>query len=381
MLTKGIFTLLFVGAVHALVAPGLAQTHDFQRQFGLTLLAYRDTISVLAGETLTLTDPKWNWRDAPNSRLIVFAGDREVRPSHASSSVVRGTASGVQYVVQSRLQFDSAGTFTVLRIVEGRSPDNRFYRYGDVWLVRVRWPSLHPLLDDEYYYGEYAQFSFAAGHEDARRYSYEVQTAERTLFADSGAVVSIDRVWREYAAEALNATLTILGKYRNAVFQYEDPVTQRVRESVWRFTLKPPDRLSAVSLWQEDTTFDRLKTAARDDLLCTFPIDFNTQSKYNPREFRFTSYAVIRRNFLMFMPEVRNVDVSSEPSEFLSSLEWKADDPWRVLVIQPNEEMVRDRSVRNPLDVALRIRFTDQFGNTFDRKFKARVYGKQFLGN
>ncbi|MER3524756.1 MAG: hypothetical protein C4326_12060 [Ignavibacteria bacterium] len=364
---------LFIFAAATFVS-AQAQERDFRREFKLDLLAMRDTIAMLAGETVTLTDPKWNWRDVPTCVLRVFKNGLETRSSNAVSIVKKGNQPGVQYIVHSRLRFDTAGTYHVLRIVEGHSPDNRLFRYGDVWTMHVRWPRLHPLVDNEYWYGETASFTFAAGHENYGSYSFDVESGGQILLTQQGATVDIERIWRELPTEELNRTITVRAKYRGTSFLYEDPLTHQVRESLWRFELKSPNKIEDVSLWMIDSTYDRLKAEDRWDTLAPLPLNINKTGRYNPREFRFSSYAVNRMSFLMFLPDVRDVAVLSNPPEFLSSVAWRSDDPWRVLVIKPQEQLLRDRSARNPLEVALTVRFRDQFGTLFSRTYKARVY-------
>ncbi len=362
-----------------LLAPLLTrgQQVDFRRAHELSLLIQRDTLSVLAGQPFTLSDPEWDWRTAPTCTLIVYSREQQVQPAEQECSVRNRNDAGPKFRVHSRVRFDFSNTFTVLRILEGQGQDKRVYRYGEQWHVQVRWPSLYPLLDSEYWYGEAAVFSFAAGHEDLTAYSYDVETANRTLLSEQGWFVPIDRIWKSLAPENLNMTITIKGKYKGSTFFYQNPISKEVSESVWQFELKSPNRIEDVSLWMADSTFDELKAAGRLDLLPPIPMNLNPVNKYNPREFRFSSYAVKRLSFLMFMPEISDVSVASTPPDFLTGMSWRTDDPWRVLVIAPNLDYLQDRTARNPAEVSLTIRFRDQFGTSFRRTYKARVYAHQ----
>ncbi|MBX2991912.1 MAG: hypothetical protein KF749_12205 [Bacteroidetes bacterium] len=362
----------------SLIPPlALSQKPDFRREFNLTLLVHRDTISALAGEYVTLSDPEWDWRTPPTCTILVYRRDRTIRPDDQMCNTLYGVNSNNNYTVYSRVRFDTADTLTVLRILEGQGRDRRMYRYGDEWQIHVRWPSLHSLVNREYWYGESAVFSFAAGHEDYSGYSYDIESRNRVLYSEQGSTIRIERIWRTLPPAELNSTITIKGKHKGKTFKYFDPATKQVSESVWNIELKSPSRIEDVALWAVDSTYDRLKAANRMDLLPPIPLNINQEGKYNPREFRFSSYAVSRMSFFMFMPDVWDVTVTSAPSQFLSRVEWRADDPWRVLVIVPNEDFLRDRSVRNAPEVSLRIRFRDQFGTSFSRVYKARVYQAQ----
>ena len=101
----------------------------------------------------------------------------------------------------STVQFDSAGTYYVLKRIAGIGRnDGVRHRYGFYKVVTARWPVIVAEPDSLYYYGENAFFSFGAGHADQRGYSYEVLrdgevllAAEIRRFVQGGSRASADR--------------------------------------------------------------------------------------------------------------------------------------------------------------------------------------------
>ncbi len=326
----------------------------------------------LVGEVLTDTTSLSTWvRPEVTVKVYDPAFERETGAGKA-----RVLGSGTRQVAVSAVQFDSAGTYYVLKRIAGIGRnDGVRHRYGFYKVVTARWPVIVAEPDSLYYYGENAFFSFAAGHADQRGYSYEVLRDGEVLLAGDGPLFGIEKIWRARLA-GLGA-FVLKGYYHGRPFLYADSTGTKRRESVWQVRVEVPGQREVLTLWHDSTAYAELDRQGR-----TPRLDLSHVSGFlGPLQFRFAASGPFYEGLYLIPVGITRVEVSSTPAEFLPregsrGVSWRRERNglWHIIEVQPAANVLERWSPDNPAEVTLRLRITDEFGLVTSRTYKSRVY-------
>lgn len=330
---------------------------------------------MLVGEALVESTSVATWvRPAVSIEIYDPGFTRRIA---TGTAVVSGQ--GSRRVAVTSVRFDSAGTYAVVRRIDGvGANDGLRHRYGFYWLVTVRWPVIASEPDSTYYYGENAFFSFAAGHADQRGYAFSVLKDGEAVIAGEGAVVPIEKLWRGKLSGL--GDFQVRGTYHGAPFSYADSTGRNPRPSVWNVRIEVPPQRELLSLWWDSTEYARRQAAGG-----LRPLDLSEQSSFlSPLQFRFAASGPFYEGLYLIPARISRVEIVSSPAEFLPAdltRGWRtfaeSRGLWHVIEIQPSELFLERTPADAPVEVTLRMAITDEFGRITRRTYKSLVYSSR----
>ena len=224
---------------------------------------------------------------------------------------------------------------------------------------------------NKYYYGEPLNFNFAVdGFDNLKEYSYRVYEGDskKEIYSGIGSYISLDFLTSN--PDMVGKTFEVEGYYTGRILRFFNPQKSAVDSSVWAFQLVKPENFQVKSKWMTDKDFSKLEI---DDVVDA--IDMNED---NARQFKFTYYSPTAKTDLVVIPDMKNLNVTSDPPNFLSyaSKNYKTykDGLWQVLEIIPNQAFFENMKGNEVKKVSLNISFTTQFGEKKNLKFDAYVF-------
>jgi len=332
--------------------------------------------SLLVGESIVETTSVATWVRPKVSVLIYDQGLRTV----LGRGNVTMSGRGAKQIAVTSVHFDSAGTFAVVRRIDGiGANDGVRHRYAFYWLVTAHWPVIPTEPDSVYYYGESAIFSFAAGHVDQRAYSYQILRDGESVLGGEGAVVPLDQLWRG-KLDGLGE-FQVRGYFRGSPFIYADSTRKVLRRSAWTIRVEVPAQRELLSLWWDSTRYEERKLAGAPPAL-----DLAAQSSFlNPLQFRFAASGPFYEGLYLIPAAISRIEVTATPAAFLPAdparavrVSSETNGLWQVIELQPLETFLERTPPDAPAEVTLRFRITDQFGRVTQRMYKSRVYSSHY---
>jgi hypothetical protein len=330
---------------------------------------------MLVGDALVESTSVATWiRPAVTVDVYDVSFTRKVR---SGAAVIAGQ--GKQRVAVTSVRFDSAGTFAVVRRIDGiGANDGLRHRYGFYWLVSVRWPVIASEPDSTYYYGENALFSFAAGHADQRGYAFSVVKDGEVLLAGDGAVVPVEKLWRGKLSGL--GDFQVRGTYHREMFQYADSTGRSLHPSIWNVRIEVPPQREVLTLWWDSTEFEKRKGNGSLRAL-----DLAEETAFlGPLQFRFAASGPFYEGLYLIPAQISNVEITAAPAEFLPggiARGWKTYPEsrglWHVIELQPSALFLERAPADAPAEVTLRMTITDEFGRITRRTYKSLVYSSR----
>lgn len=330
---------------------------------------------MLVGEALVESTSVATWvRPAVSIEIYDPGFTRKIK---SGTAVISGQ--GSRRVAVTSIRFDSAGTFAVVRRIDGvGANDGLRHRYGFYWLVTVRWPVIASEPDSTYYYGENAFFSFAAGHADQRGYAFSVLKDGDAIITGEGAVVPIEKLWRGKLSGL--GDFQVRGTYHGEPFSYADSTGRNPRPSVWNVRIEVPPQRELLTLWWDSTEYAKKNAAG-----VLRPLDLSEQSAFlSPLQFRFAASGPFYEGLYLIPARISRVEIVSSPAEFLPAdlaRGWRtyaeSRGLWHVIEIRPSELFLERTPADAPVEVTLRMIITDEFGRITRRTYKSLVYSSR----
>ena len=330
---------------------------------------------MLVGEALVESTSVATWVRPSVSIEIYDPGF--TRKITSGTAVVSGQ--GSRRVAVTSVRFDSAGTFAVVRRIDGvGANDGLRHRYGFYWLVTVRWPVIASEPDSTYYYGENAFFSFAAGHADQRGYAFSVLKDGEAVITGDGAVVPIEKLWRGKLSGL--GDFQVRGTYHGEQFSYADSTGDNPRPSVWNVRIEVPPQRELLTLWWDSTEYAKKQAAG-----ALRPLDLSEQSAFlSPVQFRFAASGPFYEGLYLIPARISRVEIVATPAEFLPAdltRGWRtfaeSRGLWHVIELRPSELFLERTPADAPAEVTLRLTITDEFGRITRRTYKSLVYSSR----
>lgn len=360
----------------AAVLQATAQDGEMQRRLAVDFPPQKiGDRHMLVGEALVETTSVATWiRPA----VTIHAYDSGFR-RRVSTGTALVTGRGAKQIAVTSVRFDSAGTFAVLRRIDGTGAnDGLRHRYGFYWMVTVRWPVIASEPDSVYYYGESAVFSFAAGHVDPRAYSYAVLKDGEVVMRGDGALVPLEQLWRGKLGGL--GEFQVRGFYRGEPFLYADSAGTNPRTSVWGVRIEVPPQREVLTLWWDSTRYAERAVNGR-----MIPLDLAAETSFlGPLQFRFAASGPFYEGLYLIPARISSIDVAASPAEFLPadrSRAWRTyPEPgglWQVIELTPSELFLERTPADAPALVVLRLTITDEFGRMTRRTYKSLVYSSR----
>jgi hypothetical protein len=255
---------------------------------------------------------------------------------------------------------NEAGTYYLKATLSGSAELGNFNR-SIYYMVIVENPTLASTINlrSNYFYSEGESFSFATvEYTEPNSYSYKiVDPSGAALEQGQGAIVKLDKVLSEYTN--VGKTITIQGFYENSAIYYKNNSGGTPQKSEWQLTIDRPN-LTMFSGWIE---------ATKDNENTEWMISvYNNMSKM----FLFGYMGVRPGGFVFAKPEIRNLQVTSDPPGFLAGAMVGAFGVFPTVNINVSEDFMNTLEVGGDIDVKLSISFRTQF-ETVRKEFRATV--------
>jgi hypothetical protein len=330
---------------------------------------------LLVGEALVESTSVATWV-RPTVTVDVYDANFTRKIASGTAAV---TGQGVRRTAVTSIRLDSAGTFVVVRKIDGvGANDGVRHKYGFYWQVSVRWPVIASEPDSIYYYGENAFFSFAAGHADQRGYAFSVLKDGEAILTGDGAVVPIEKLWRGKLSGL--GDFQIRGSYRGERFQYADSTGRNPRMSVWNVRIEVPPQREVLTLWWDSTEYAKKKAAGTVRAL-----DLAEQSSFlGPLQFRFAASGPFYEGLYLIPARISRIEIAATPAEFLPTglvQGWRtyaeSRGLWHVIELHPSDLFLERTPADAPVEVTLRMTITDEFGRITRRTYKSLVYSSR----
>lgn len=257
---------------------------------------------------------------------------------------------------------DQAGTYYIKANLKGTAEQgalNATLHY----LVIADYPTIaNPFtIRKDYYYSENQSFSFAMlEYSDVNSYSYKIQDAGGAILDQGkGPIVSLEKVLN--TIDNVGKQVVVKGFYRDKEITYRDPISKEVKKANWEFNIKRLD-INPFSGW---AAVD--KTQKEQETKWEISV-YNEFSK----TFLFGYLAKTPSGFVFVPPEIKNLQVRSDPEGFSNSGIVSKFGAFPTVIINVNEEFMNTIPVGEGEDIKLTISFRTQF-ETIKKEFRATV--------
>ena len=366
-------------------------------------VAFLDSVTVLVGEHFEITDKLSDWSadfrditytlgvytemiDDGNGRITFesYNGGFEYyrgRLTYTStqgitlkSNVETGVNPG-DYDVHISSNINSAGIYYFVGIIKGRSERGGYFEDAGYWVVNCAPKSQIELthdinLKDSYYYGEsvYLDFSLSGeGMDKISNYYFRIFQNDRQIYSGLGPYINLGTITKNSAM--VNKTFRIEGYYGGKIVNFFNPAIPGVDTTIWNFSLLAPKNFETSSNWLLEEDFNSL---AKSDVI-------NAIDMHEPenKKFKFMYYSRIGPEAIVSIPELKNLSVTSSPSDFLSSTnKFRAYDEgiWKIIELNVNSRFLSNISENGIQKITLHIQFTTQFGNQKDLTYVGFVF-------
>lgn len=238
------------------------------------------------------------------------------------------------------------------------------------YLLNVDNPTMSAKLSvrESYYPGEKETFSFAtAEYTDPLNYSYEIQNSGgQTVAEGTGAIVSLDDVLKK--DESISQTYTVIGKYSGQEFQYKEFDTGELKDSRWQFNVVPPT-LSSFVTWK-DLSNDKEKEAGGVYYISPF------NKKLLTFYFIYTGYVEEDGSLVAAPAKIRNLTITSEPSDFLMPGRggaFKQSGYFTIIDLDLNQQFIDGLEIGDEVPVKIKMKFSTQFERNKEYEFESTI--------
>ncbi|GAB4297819.1 MAG: hypothetical protein Kow0098_22500 [Ignavibacteriaceae bacterium] len=233
-----------------------------------------------------------------------------------TADVHEGTNPG-DYTIETLARIATPGTYYFVGTIKGLSEHKRYFEEAGYWVVNCLPKAQNRLmtnliLKDKYYYGEKIAFDFSVSGIDMNlqsAYHYKVFQEGELIYSGSGSFVNLDYITNN--PELVNKRFSVVGYYSGKLIHFFNPQIPGPDSTIWEFQLLPPAELKTETRWMTSDEFGML---GEYDL-----IDALDMHKINNRIFSFTYLTAFNNTGLVTLPELKNIEIYSEPSEFLMS--------------------------------------------------------------
>jgi len=243
------------------------------------------------------------------------------------------------------ISFHNAGSYIIEFVIPVKG-EIRTKTIRRRYLINVDYPTLAApfTVEKKYFIKQNVSFSFATNeYNDPNKYSYTIRDKEGEInIANQGSLVNLDTILQK--DKNYGKVFTITGFYDNAPFFYQD--SGKIKESKWDFQVIHPTFRGSSPFWSQNKDNIRL---------------ININNKYAQRIYFLYEGNIKPNTFIAFTPNIKWVNISSEPAEFLldKTPNTSVEGIFSYLIFPINQNYI------NKLDEPLTIKITLEIGTQF----------------
>lgn len=213
-------------------------------------------------------------------------------------------------------------------------------------------------MKNSYFFKENKSFSFATREfADPELYSYRIESSGNIIEAGKGSFVSIDTFLND--KKYVGKEIKIIGMYDGAMFSFIEPGTESPQKSEWAFTVRAPQQIIKRYNWTQNKTKE---------------IYVDPMNDLN-RNFEFAFISSVGDKYIISPAENDgNIQVISDPPDFLEGREIIKDQFFLKIVIKPNQYFLDEIPGCESEDVSITIRYNTTFGGySVNETFYAKI--------
>jgi hypothetical protein len=237
------------------------------------------------------------------------------------------------------------------------------------YLINVKLPTLAAPITvrSAYYFSESPAFSFATReftHQEL--YSYKV-TGCANPKEGKGSFIDLKDLFND--AANVNRTLKVEGFYNDAIMKYADPATGEAKVASWDIRIDRPN-LGEFNSWKKITN-----KPEDDDVPYYMYVDSDPKNVAS-RQFLFGCFGNTSTGFVFVAPTFNNLSVSSDPEGFLvqgQTFTKTKNGSFSVIQLNVNPEFLGAMAVGSDQAVKVTIKFKNQFGEDWNKIYRANV--------
>lgn len=223
-------------------------------------------------------------------------------------------------------------------------------------------------IRETYFPNEKETFSFAtAEYTDPSQYSYVIQTTGgQELFSGTGPIVNLNEVLK--SDNAVGQTFEVIGKYNGQEFKFKEFETGELKDTRWTFSVSPPT-LSAFVTWKDLTADEETKAGEAYYI-----------SPFNKKLLRFffiyTGYVEEDGSLVVSPVNVRNLSITSEPSDFLApgrGGNFKKAGYFTIIELDVNQAFIDGMEIGDEMPVKIKMRFSTQFESNKEYEYESTI--------
>lgn len=327
-----------------------------------------DTLNVVTLQKFSVPENKsivlTNIRDINFKAELFDSNQKKIRdckefkqdPQPGEFPVLGKRGKMVQYSVYETIE--EPGTYYIKISIDYKDEEvsNSISAY---YLINVKYPTLSSKVNlrDRYFFSEKETFSFnTVEFSNYSAYSYSIlDDAGNEYETGSGPLVNLDAVFTD--EKNVGRKFIISGLYNGKNFSFKEPLTGEIRKAEWEFVLEKPE-LDEFVAWQ--------KKDDSEELLLSI---------YNHKAMSFLYLYVGKTpsGFAVIAPKVRNLNVSSEPTDFIKSFNSTTSGKFLFINLTVNEDFQNRMEECGSEPVKLTIQFTTQFNEKIIKEYYATV--------
>lgn len=262
----------------------------------------------------------------------------------------------VQYKVNESIQDEGKYYIKISINYKDEETDNKLEAY---YLINVTYPTIASNINlrSDYFFSEKETFSFSTiEFSDQKSYSYRITDQNNSVLeSGKGPVVNLNKIFNNESN--FGKTITVIGYYKDKEFQYKDFQTSEIKKSSWIIKLQKPELDEFVN-WK--------RKEEKGDLLLSI---------YNDKAMTFLYLYVGKTpsGFAVVAPKARNLNVTSEPQDFLQSFSANTSGKFLIVNLKVNQKFVEAIEDCGEEFVKVKIQFVTQFGESVIKEYYATV--------